>query len=42
MGELTVLYAGFVERLDDRDRSFFRARFEQQKTQVEAGQVCGL
>ena len=40
--ELTALYAGFIERLDDRDRTFFRARFEAQKTQVEAGATCGL
>jgi RNA polymerase sigma factor (sigma-70 family) len=40
--ELSQLYAGFVERLDDRDRRFFRARFEEQKTQVEAGELCGL
>jgi RNA polymerase sigma factor (sigma-70 family) len=40
--ELTTLYAGFVERLDERDRTFFRARFEEQKTQVEAGERCGL
>jgi RNA polymerase sigma factor (sigma-70 family) len=40
--ELGKLYASFIERLDERDRSFFRARFEEQKTQVEAGEVCGL
>jgi RNA polymerase sigma factor (sigma-70 family) len=40
--ELARLYSGFVARLDERDRSFFQARFEQQKTQVEAGQVCQL
>jgi RNA polymerase sigma factor (sigma-70 family) len=40
--ELSKLYAGFVERLDERDRMFFRARFEEQRTQVEAGEVCGL
>jgi RNA polymerase sigma factor (sigma-70 family) len=40
--ELSSLYAAFVARLDERERSFFRARFEEQKTQVEAGQVCGL
>jgi len=40
--ELSKLYASFVERLDERDRMFFRARFEEQKTQVEAGEVCGL
>ncbi len=40
--ELSALYAAFVERLDERDRSFFHARFEEQKTQVEAGQACGL
>jgi RNA polymerase sigma factor (sigma-70 family) len=40
--ELSRLYAGFVERLDDRDRTFFRARFEEQLTQVEAGERCGL
>jgi RNA polymerase sigma factor (sigma-70 family) len=40
--ELSRLYAGFVERLDERDRTFFRARFEEQRTQVEAGEACGL
>ncbi len=40
--ELSKLYGSFVERLDERERMFFRARFEEQKTQVEAGQVCGL
>jgi RNA polymerase sigma factor (sigma-70 family) len=40
--ELTTLYASFIERLDDRDRMFFKARFQEQKTQVEAGEVCGL
>lgn len=40
--ELSTLYTTFVERLEDRERMFFRARFEEQKTQVDAGQVCGL
>ena len=40
--ELGRLYAGFVARLDERDRTFFRHRFEEQRTQVEAGQACGL
>lgn len=40
--ELTALYASFIERLDERDRMFFKARFQEQKTQVEAGEVCGL
>jgi RNA polymerase sigma factor (sigma-70 family) len=40
--ELSKLYASFVERLDEKERMFFRARFEEQKTQVEAGEVCGL
>lgn len=40
--ELQALYKAFVERLDERDRTFFHARFEEQKTQVEAGQACGL
>jgi RNA polymerase sigma-70 factor (ECF subfamily) len=40
--ELRRLYSGFVERLDEANRRFFEARFEQQKTQVDAGQVCGL
>ena len=29
----------FVARLDERDRTFFRARFEEQRTQVEAGEA---
>ena len=40
--ELSALYAAFVERLEERDRKFFHARFEQQQTQVEAGAACGL
>ena len=40
--ELSQLYAAFVERLDERDRKFFHARFEEQKTQVDAGAECGL
>ena len=40
--ELGQLYAAFVERLDERDRIFFHARFEEQRTQVEAGEACGL
>jgi len=40
--ELGRLYAAFVARLDERDRTFFRHRFEEQQTQVEAGQHSGL
>jgi DNA-directed RNA polymerase specialized sigma subunit len=40
--ELGQLYGAFVERLGERDRIFFRVRFEEQKTQVEAGAACGL
>ena len=40
--ELGRLYAGFVARLEERDRTFFRHRFEEQRTQVEAGQASGL
>lgn len=40
--ELGRLYAAFVARLDERDRTFFRHRFEEQQTQVEAGTACGL
>jgi RNA polymerase sigma-70 factor (ECF subfamily) len=40
--ELGKLYAGFVERLDERDRTFFRHRFEEQRTQVDAGARSGL
>jgi RNA polymerase sigma-70 factor, ECF subfamily len=40
--ELGRLYAAFVARLDDRDRTFFRHRFEEQQTQVEAGSQSGL
>jgi RNA polymerase sigma factor (sigma-70 family) len=42
LAELTGLYRVFVERLEERDRSFFRARFEEQKSQVDAGAQCGL
>jgi RNA polymerase sigma-70 factor (ECF subfamily) len=40
--ELAQLYQAFFARLDERDRIFFRARFEEQKTQIEAGESCGL
>jgi RNA polymerase sigma factor (sigma-70 family) len=40
--ELAQLYTAFVARLDERDRIFFHARFEEQKTQIEAGERCGL
>jgi RNA polymerase sigma-70 factor (ECF subfamily) len=40
--ELGALYAGFLARLNDRDRIFFNARFEEQLTQVDAGQRAGL
>jgi RNA polymerase sigma factor (sigma-70 family) len=40
--ELSALYAAFIERLDERDRKFFHVRFEEQRTQVEAGEACGL
>jgi RNA polymerase sigma-70 factor, ECF subfamily len=40
--ELGRLYAAFVARLDAKDRTFFRHRFEEQQTQVEAGAACGL
>jgi RNA polymerase sigma factor (sigma-70 family) len=35
--ELAKLYAEFVASLEERDRTFFHARFEEQLTQVEAG-----
>lgn len=40
--ELGKLYAAFVARLDERDRTFFRHRFEEQRTQVESGRLSGL
>jgi len=40
--ELGRLYAAFVARLDERDRTFFHHRFEEQQTQVEAGARSGL
>ncbi|HEY1587259.1 MAG TPA: sigma-70 family RNA polymerase sigma factor [Polyangia bacterium] len=40
--ELGRLYAAFVARLEDKDRTFFRHRFEEQQTQVEAGAASGL
>lgn len=40
--ELGRLYAAFVARLDERDRTFFRFRFEEQRTQVDAGARSGL
>jgi RNA polymerase sigma-70 factor (ECF subfamily) len=40
--ELAQLYAAFVARLNERDRTFFRHRFEEQRTQVDAGALSGL
>jgi RNA polymerase sigma factor (sigma-70 family) len=40
--ELARLYEGFIARLDERDRTFFRHRFEEQRTQVEAGAQSNL
>jgi RNA polymerase sigma factor (sigma-70 family) len=40
--ELAKLYAEFVASLDERDRIFFAARFEEQLGQVEAGARCDL
>jgi RNA polymerase sigma factor (sigma-70 family) len=40
--ELGRLYAAFVARLNERDRTFFRHRFEEQRTQVDAGAKSGL
>jgi RNA polymerase sigma factor (sigma-70 family) len=40
--ELAKLYAAFVARLGERDRTFFRHRFEEQRTQVDAGAQSGL
>jgi RNA polymerase sigma-70 factor (ECF subfamily) len=40
--EVGRLYAAFVEGLSERDRVFFRARFEDQRSQVEAGKAAGL
>jgi RNA polymerase sigma factor (sigma-70 family) len=40
--ELARLYEGFIARLDERDRNFFRHRFEEQRTQVEAGAQSNL
>lgn len=40
--ELAGLVSRFVGRLRDRDQTFFRARFEESKTQVEAGLEAGL
>jgi RNA polymerase sigma-70 factor (ECF subfamily) len=40
--ELARLYAAFVARLDERDRTFFRHRFEEQRTQIDAGAQSGL
>jgi RNA polymerase sigma factor (sigma-70 family) len=41
-GELGRLYAEFVAGLDDEERRFFVARFEEQLGQVEAGARAGL
>ncbi len=40
--ELATLYASFVDGLEDIERAYFVARFEQKKTQVEAGKDAGL
>ena len=40
--ELAQLCDRFVGNLADRDRLFFKARFEEARTQVEAGKSAGL
>jgi RNA polymerase sigma-70 factor (ECF subfamily) len=40
--ELAQLYNAFVARLSEPERIFFHARFEERKTQIEAGEACGL
>lgn len=40
--ELGRLYGAFVARLGDKDRTFFRHRFEEQLTQVDAGAKSGM
>jgi RNA polymerase sigma factor (sigma-70 family) len=40
--ELGDLYGAFVEGLEPRDRSFFKARFEEERSQVEAGRMNGM
>jgi RNA polymerase sigma factor (sigma-70 family) len=40
--EVARLCARFVGELSERDRRFFEARFDQQRTQVEAGMAVGL
>jgi RNA polymerase sigma-70 factor (ECF subfamily) len=40
--ELGRLYGEFVAGLDERERGFFHARFEEQRTQVEAGAAVEL
>lgn len=40
--ELLKLYRAFVGELDDKERGFFDARFEQRRTQVDAGAAVGL
>ena len=40
--ELTGLYRRFVDALEPAQRGFFVARFEEQRTQVEAGKLNGL
>lgn len=40
--ELGDLYKAFVAGLDDGDQRYFVARFEQQRTQVDAGREAGL
>lgn len=40
--ELEKLYRSFTDQLSEAHRSFFKARFEEQQTQVEAGRSAGL
>jgi RNA polymerase sigma-70 factor (ECF subfamily) len=40
--ELATLYGSFVDALEETERRYFVARFEQKKTQVEAGKDAGL
>jgi RNA polymerase sigma-70 factor (ECF subfamily) len=40
--EIARLYASFSERLEERERSFFRMRFGEGRTQAEIGEAAGL
>jgi hypothetical protein len=39
--EMAKLYEGFIAGLDEVERTFFRARFEDRRSHLDSGRACG-